>query len=209
VGAIGTVGAVVVALFLPDWQRARSRPIVTLAFDSVTEDVALHDRPPWVGVWIRFRVHNRRGRDTARKVRVIVSGVEPEPGVKLPRDTLAFRELSWAEISTGELDIPAGMERRIDIMHVDKMRTADEAGDRPWPGLGLGLAMWPRRYDGRDYLGEGSFTVTLAVSGDNFDTSEWETCVSFYKTHVSEQSSLNDIRHAIVVAPPALIARRT
>jgi hypothetical protein len=208
VAAVGTVGAVVVALFLPDWQRAKLRPVVTLSFDSITDDIALHDRPPWVGVWIRFRVHNKEGRETVRKVRVVVSKVESLTELRIPGDTLAFRELSWAEISIGELDIPAGMERRVDVVHVDKVRKATEAGVRPWPGLGLGLAMWPRLYDGRDYLGEGRFLIRLAVAGDNFDASEWETYVSFDKTELSEQSSLEEIRKALVVSSPTLISRR-
>jgi hypothetical protein len=207
-GAIGTVAAVIVALFLPGWLRARLRPVVTLHFDPATDDIALHERPPWVGVWIRLRVKNRPGRETARKVRVIVSDVEPEAGSQLPKNTLALRELSWSEIAAGELDVPAGMERRIDVAHVDKKRADREGMDRPWPDLGLGLAMWPRKYNGRDYLGEGAFKISLAVAGDNFDAADWEVRISFDRTGLSNRSSLAKISSAIRVSVPVLLTRQ-
>ena len=209
-GAVGTVAAVVLALFLPGWQRAKIRPIVTLEFDRTSEDIAVHDSPPWASVWIRLRATNRPGRETARKVRVIVSKVEPEEASVLPENTLALRELSWSEVRTGELDLPAGMQRRIDVAHVDKKRAAKRNLVSPWPDLGMGLAGWPQRYDdGRDYLGEGAFRIKLTVAGENLDASEWEIRISFKKVGLSNKSSLARIRDAIEVSDPVLLSKET
>jgi len=208
-GAVGTVAAVVVALFLPGWQRAKIRPIVTLEFDRTSEDIAVHESPPWGSVWIRLRATNRPGRETARRVRVIVSKVDPEEGSVLPGNTLALRELSWAEVRTGELDLPAGMQRRIDVAHVEKKRAAKKNLVSPWPDLGMGLAGWPQRHDGRDYLGEGGFRIKLTVAGENLDASEWEIRISFKKVGLSNDSSLARIRDAIEVSGPVLVSKET
>ena len=208
-GALGTVAAVVVALFLPGWQRAKLRPIVTLEFDRTSEDIAVHESPPIGSVWIRLRATNRPGRETARKVRVIVSEVEPEEGSVLPENTLALRELSWSEVRTGELDLPAGMQRRIDVAHVDKKRAAKKDLVSPWPDLGMGLAGWPQRNDGRDYLGEGAFRIKLTVAGENLDASEWEIRISFKKVGLSNNSSQASIRDAIEVSDPVLVSKET
>ncbi|WP_199513888.1 hypothetical protein [Nucisporomicrobium flavum] len=208
-GAVGTVAAVVVALFLPGWQRAKMRPIVTLEFDRTSEDLAVYESPPWASVWIRLRATNRPGRETARKVRVIASKVEPEEGSVLPENTLALRELTWSEVRAGELDLPPGMQRRIDVAHVDKKRTAKRDVVTPWPELGMGLAGWPQRYDGRDYLGEGAFWIKLTVAGENLDATEWEIRISFKKAGLSNRSSLARIRDAIEVSDPVLVSKET
>jgi len=200
IAAAGTLAAVVLALYLQYWQVRRTRPSLSLHFDPATADIAIVDRPPWVGVWVRFRVANARGKMTARRVGVLVLNVRRLDGCPVSRDTIPIRELSWSETGRVDMDIPPGMERHIDVVHVDRARTAGESAGKPWPETGMGIALYPRLRDGRDFLGKGDFEIDLLLSADDTDATMWRATAAFLPTKPGDD--LCTLREAIHVTPP-------
>src|SRR6266571_1391594 len=73
--AIGTVGAVIVAVALQLvlwWREKRRRPALTLAFDQhmkADEKYQMSDAP---ATFLRLAVANAPGKDTAREVEILV-----------------------------------------------------------------------------------------------------------------------------------------
>lgn len=83
--AVGTLMAVVVALFGPQWQRRRRRPRLSVEVDGLTEAIILHHRDSGDLQLATLRVENARGNDRAEDVEVYVDiGWEFEPTALLP-----------------------------------------------------------------------------------------------------------------------------
>lgn len=200
--AVGTLAAVIVALYLQYWQDRRTRPSLSLHFDSLTPDIVIVDRPPFVAVWVRFRVANARGRKTARKVSVLVTSVRCIDADSVSRDTIPVRELSWSDTERVDMDIPPGVERRIDVVHVDRKRTTDESADKPWPETGMGIALVPRVRDGRDFLGKGNFEIEMLLSADDVDATIWRTTAAYRPAKTIDDP--HAFRDALHVIPPTM-----
>jgi hypothetical protein len=199
IGAAGTIAAILVALFLPDWQRFRSHPSLTLSFDPTSEDVAMIGDKGQPEVWFRFRVTNSSRRETARNVRVMVTDVKALAGSRMPDQTIPYRELLWADLGVGVIDIPPGVSRRVDIVRIGDR---DLAEAKSAEAMNMWLAMWPYKHSRRDRLGSGRFAVGMVVAGDNFSALPWETIVSFDPASVSLSSSSADLRAAASVNRP-------
>lgn len=198
--AAGTLAAVILALYLQYWQDRRTRPSLSLHFDPSTADISIVDRPPWVEVWVRFRVANARGRKTARRVSVLALNVRRLDGGAVSRDTIPVRELSWSDVERGDMDIPPGVERRIDVVNVYRARTAEESAGKPWPETGMGIALYPRVWDGRDFLGKGDFEIELLLTAEDADATTWRTTVAFLATETDDDPYA--LREALHVTPP-------
>src|SRR5258707_1014170 len=116
--AIGTVGAVLVALFLQVflvWWRA---PRLTLSFDPspADDDIALVDWDDFV-MALRVKVHNANGKATASGTQVLLERIVMPPQEKI--NTIQSRNLAWSDDVPGDtVPIPGGTWRRVDTLFV-------------------------------------------------------------------------------------------
>jgi hypothetical protein len=132
-GAVGTVGAVVLALWLQWFRVERRRPSLTLDFNPTLDRVNVPQRAEdpqeprdYRSHWLRPRVTNKPGGDSAEDVEVVLVGVEPldsETGRSSQRErNLEGLSLKWSEVKSEKASIPPGVTRHIDLVHVDNMR---------------------------------------------------------------------------------------
>jgi len=117
-GAIGTVGAVVVALFLQHFNVRRARPKLSVEFSAqlFDEDMALVDLDH-PNLFIRLKVWTERGRDVARNTQVLLLRID-RPVNNSPAPVVPSRNLKWADTPSEKLDIPAGIWRRVDFLNL-------------------------------------------------------------------------------------------
>jgi hypothetical protein len=117
-GAVGTVGAVIVALFLQYFNVRRARPKLSVEFSDQPHDEDIApvdlDRP---NLFIRLKVRAERGREVARSVQVLLLRID-RPASALPAPVVPSRNLKWADTPNEKLDIPAGIWRRVDFLNL-------------------------------------------------------------------------------------------
>jgi hypothetical protein len=167
--AVGTIGAVLVALFLdelPVLRQRRREPRLTLTHsvdDSAIEVTYTPTSLVSVGVsgraaYLRLAVSNEPGHDAARDVEVLLQRVERihgEHGHVIERVHVASPPFGWSNVETTSLTIPAGVTRVIDVGIVDGPPDPEfQSGsppDKP-PPLVLRLGIVPEPADGRNRL---------------------------------------------------------
>lgn len=112
--AIGTVGAVALALFLQVYLANRRRPRLNLSFskDLTEEDWVPAEFPDHFDLLIRVRVNGQSGRDTAHNCQAVLLRVA-RPHADEYRAAVANRPLQWTDASTDTLSIHAGGWRRL------------------------------------------------------------------------------------------------
>lgn len=125
VAAIGTLAAVVFALYLNVWRERRRRPDLSMALhDDSNMAVAWtpgtrHSTDAW---GFSVLVANARGRTTAHDVQVLVTLArrEPEGWVDLLTDQLLIWKLRRAPLGEGDvsIDIPAGVKRKLFVAFI-------------------------------------------------------------------------------------------
>jgi len=64
----------------------------------------------------------------------------------------------------------------------------------------MGIALYPRLRDGRDFLGKGDFEIDLLLSADDTDATMWRATAAFLPTKPGDD--LCTLREAIHVTPP-------
>jgi hypothetical protein len=169
--AIGTVGAVVVALFLQHFNIRRARPRLSLGFSDelYDEDVVLVDLDN-PNLFIRLKVWADRGRDVARNVQVLLLRID-RPVNTAPTPAVPSRNLKWADTPNEKLDVPAGIWRRVDFLNLWADKTAPDAHSL-LPMLYQYDEQWPP--NSRHFLRDpGTYRATLAVVADNADSTFW------------------------------------
>jgi hypothetical protein len=131
--AVGTVSAVLVALYLNLWRERRRRPRLTLSIDPESaegetwglkwEDLDFDPGyPPGQPKVLYLRVTNETGRSTAQDVEVLLTERTNEGNLDTPT-SLSFehRSLAWAHVTTEDgrpvtsVSIPSGVTRKIEI----------------------------------------------------------------------------------------------
>jgi hypothetical protein len=135
VAALGTLAAVLIALYRDTWRAARRRPRLTVSFASENPERYIHIYRDDQGYLPGFRLNvaNAKGRDTAHDVEVLVSfwslrHPPPELGQASEWDQrLENRPLVWAnEYETGELitrvAIPPGVSRQLEFVRFGRPR---------------------------------------------------------------------------------------
>lgn len=175
--AIGTIGAVVLALFLQVVIVRRRRPELFLDFsDSLhREDVLLMDQDADFDAYIRMKVRSKRGRRTAKNVEVLLLRLE-RPANAPWRGVVPSLQLKWSDVPFRNVDIPAGSWRRFDLVQywAEKNR----------PKRRILLPALNRPYDRfppsqRHHLVDtGTYSLFLAITGDEIDTKVYT--VSFH-----------------------------
>jgi hypothetical protein len=188
--AAGTIGAVVVALYVGVIRERLRRPSLSLHFDGPDEEDAvivqslsqmatMAGRTPIDTAYLRLRVRNKEGRNTAEDVEVLVERVrELAPRIgnpPAPPPTLGNWPLPWSLSSptTTRLSIPPGVERHVDLAHVYRDAAATRGATplihdiRPEPTMG------------RHHLHFGKTEIRLIVSARNADSRGYEVVVAF------------------------------
>jgi hypothetical protein len=168
--AVGTIAAVVVALFLQVIlvRMRRPRLHVTLSLHKEDGNVeAWRRRDGVVNCWLGVRVHAGRGRDAATHVRAyLVKVVRPEG----ERDAGAFpsASLDWANVDSEHLTIPAGSSRQLTLL-----RYAAADGERS--EFLMPTTTLPLRTDHARYLlgADGHYKIVFELSADGVDPSFW------------------------------------
>ncbi len=160
--AIGTIGAVAYALFRDLVVTPRRRPKLELRFDNAGNDQIIVGSAGGFDVaYVRLRVANRPGKDTADDVVVMVTEVRPL-GKPEADATPIHLPLIWSG-TTPPRTVSAlhpGSARHIDLMHCDL------AGD----GEGrLQLDLDPKPTGGRDLLEPDAYEISIEIRGRNAD----------------------------------------
>lgn len=184
--AIGTIGAVAYALFRDVVVTPRRRPRLELRFDRTGNDqVVVGTAAGFDAAYVRLRVANEPGKDTADEVVVMLTEVDAadEDGtrpVHLP--------LAWSGTSP-PLTVSAihpGSARHVDLLHVDL--AGDDAGQ-------LQLDLNPKPTGGQDRLEPGAYEIAIEIRGRNADALRYVVPVSWDGTW-SDRAGLWDHLHA-------------
>jgi hypothetical protein len=143
-----------------------------------------------------LRVSNRRGRDTASAVEVVMQSVVVD-GEVVP---LAIRPLMWTQSFGSELDIGPGAVFDVSLVRVTRM--GEEGTKRAAIGYadvnaGEGFFL-PSRAE-LDQLPGGEYDFTLSLRGRNLDARMWRVRARFGGSWGETVDGVH--RHLIVEAP--------
>jgi hypothetical protein len=188
--AIGTVGAVITALYVagrPARARRRRRPKLSLSLDDelgiTIETVTLENDKTGSVVastpapWIRLSVTNQNGKDTATDVELFAARItEPDAGAAQPRAHVSFPPFGWPHVETARMDVPAGVTRLIDIGWYELNPTHSDVKDK------LQLRLVPFPTDQRHLLKPGTYDFDLTLSAHNADARYFTMQVTFDPT---------------------------
>jgi hypothetical protein len=173
--AIGTIGAVVYALFRDLFVTPRRRPKLDLRFDHTGNDQAIvGTEGGFDAAYVRLRVANGQGKDTADDVVVMVTEVrrlDPEhttQPVGLP--------LTWSGSSPPRTvaSVHPGSERHVDLLHVD-WRARDETDiARKWSAnVPVQLDLSPKPAGGQGILDSGTYEISVELRARNADAARY------------------------------------
>jgi hypothetical protein len=151
--AVGTIGAVLVALFLqvaiPYWRR----PTLVILPGTIPESVTDTDEQDVEGEWWDIPVTND-GRGDAIGAQVLLTHVSTGDGTKT---RVPLRSLKWTHFHSGIADIPAGITRSVELGHI-----------KPIAGGPLSLGIYPPLGESeRGELQRDAYQITFAVVASN------------------------------------------
>jgi hypothetical protein len=200
IGAVGTALAVILALWL-QWLRVwLRRPALVLEFDGKRDRADIRHADGYASHWVRPRVRNRPGRDSADDVEVMLARVrllDEAPGSRSerPEELLEGLALKWSELTSTKVSMPPGTARRIDFVHVDNTRV-----EKSPDGVEEHLERAPIRFDvcplpaAKYHRAFGqAYEVTLALTARDTDA-------VYYMTHLSYDGVLRDEPRAMAEA---------
>jgi hypothetical protein len=173
--AIGTIGAVVYALFRDLFVTPRRRPKLDLRFDGTGIDrVIVGTTGGGEAAYVRFRVANEKGKDTADDVVVMVTALrrlaDSEQTIAEPRPV--GLPLTWSGSSPllTVASVHPGSERHIDLLHVDWPGPGESKLARKWfDTKPLHLALTPKPAGGQDMLSPGTYEISVEIRARNAD----------------------------------------
>jgi hypothetical protein len=195
--ALGTLLAVVVALFGPSYQQGRLRPVVTLEIESEGREMlydALGETELDSGPGLRVR--NAPRRATAREVEVGVTIASPFEGGHVP--LVEDRRLNFIDPTTSTegspiAHVPPGGSRRVYLVTLGPSRAISAqlapaaSGARKAPvDVRASLALAPARQDAVEWLTDGEYLIWLTVTGANFDATIYKGRFAITSTNVGE-----------------------
>jgi hypothetical protein len=197
VTGIGTLLAVWVALWLQHWKVNKRRPSLKLGFDESDEceDFSFVRLKGYESLWLRFRVRNEADRDTADDVQVLLTRVRGSPDPHLA-GRFPTRPLKWSDMEVGTLDLPAGIERHVDVAHF-RRRGSDSKPS-------LRVVVFPSGSDDpedppaerRHTLETGRYEFELAVAARGVDATYYHAVIDFPSDCGTDPE---DIRHSVKV----------
>jgi hypothetical protein len=173
--AIGTIGAVAYALFRDLVVTPRRRPKLDLRFDTAGNDqVIVGTAAGRDAAYVRLRVANRAGKDTADDVVVMVTEFrrDAESEAAVAETTTLGLPLTWSGSSPPltVASVHPGSERHVDLLHVDCVeRNATE----------IHLDVTPKPPGGRDVLEAGAYEISVEIRARNADAIRYAIPVSW------------------------------
>lgn len=172
--AIGTISAVLVALFTQVIREKLKRPKLTMSLSTDREDedlVFLHLPDGGLQYWLRLRIYAKPGRRTARQVQVFLTRVrKPKGGIVVPSGPLV-----WSSFGPDPQTLPPGLWRRLDILRYD----IPSDGAR-FLAVALGLFR-SNPSDVQVRLDDpGVYELDFSLTADDVESSQWR----FRFTHV-------------------------
>jgi hypothetical protein len=173
--AIGTVGAVLYALFRDVFVTPRRRPKLDLRFDRTGSDqVVVAAAGGFEAAYVRLRVANGKRKDTADDVVVVVTEVRrlESSATRIAETRPIGLPLTWSGSSPPltVASVHPGSERHIDLLHVDWPARDEMDIARKWSGtipVQLDLARKP--VGGQDILDSGTHEISVEVRARNAD----------------------------------------
>jgi hypothetical protein len=122
--AIGTVAAVILALFLQVVLIRLKRPrlYMTLSSSLGEEDVVIYQEQAQFNCWIRCKVWAAKGRRPARNAEVFVQRVIRPDSASNTR-VAPGGTLQWTSAESVHVSIPSGTWRRVDLLRHGSMAT--------------------------------------------------------------------------------------
>jgi len=195
-GAFGTIGAVIVALFVQVYLVWRRRPALTMDISSDANDehvVVIKDSqeaPTVVEVWVRLRVLAKRNRRTARGSRVqLVKVKRPEQdAVQL---IVPSGPMIWSSVGPQPQSIISGMWLMLDVL-----RYRVESPGYPPHQLEVEVGYDFAPADRQSVLaGTGRYELTMLLGADDGRTSMWR--LTFDHVPNSDATSDDELRALI------------
>ena len=187
ISAIGTVAAVVLALFLQVVIVRKRRPRLTLELAGSLEDDDLayveeysskgvdpvtEKTPRNLNLHVRPKVRNAFGKDTAKNVQVALLRVR---GGAPDDSTVPSRPIAWSDIPDERINIPSGSWNRIDLLNFWRKLDSSDKDTGPLLSLGVrgyGRDPWPPAM--RQRLTQGiEYALDLVLTADNCDATFW------------------------------------
>jgi hypothetical protein len=165
--AMGTVGAIIVAVFGQRWHERHRSPRVELSVDPPGLGAVL-DAEGWSDL-MRLRLANEKGRETASDVEVFVYVQAPDEDaifVVASEGNLDFDDPADESGGRATATIPAGFSRCVNFAVVGDLPQFDHRNRQGWAYL----ALYPTRMAREAVLYVGlSYDVLIVVTGSNFD----------------------------------------
>lgn len=201
VAAIGTLSAVTYALYRDLILANKRRPRLDLRFSAAGADQVI---VPTVGAgaatYVRLRVTNEKGKDTADDVQVRVTAIERE-GESAQLTPIGL-PLTWSGSLPLATDAPVhpGVERHIDLLHVDEPVAKDELGvvDKFFEETPVQLDVHPKPAGNQHLLGEGRYEIRVDVVARNADAARYSVAVEWDGKWPGEEKMWQSLR----VQPP-------
>jgi hypothetical protein len=186
--ALGTVGAVIVALFLGWWgwrRQRRHRPELTLSHDPRVDRTEEAWGNGHQAAFVRLAVTNAPGKHAAEETEVLVVALKQiearrdlyeETGVASWADgrRVNFAPLGWTHIfDRTSLTVAPGIRRTVDLGYLtDELHGTD-------PEVRLALAVNPVPANYLNLIPPGTWEVTVAVSARNADAVYYSFTLTF------------------------------
>ncbi len=179
--AIGTIGTVVYALFRDVFMTRRRRPKLELRFDGSGSDRVFVKTAGGEAAYIRLRVANGGGRDTADDVVVLVTEIRRlEDKTTRAEATPVLLPLTWSGSSPPltVASVHPGSERHIDLLHID-LPSRDEVAvaQTPLETVAVQLDLTPKPAGGQENLVSGKFEISIEIRARNADAISYVTPV--------------------------------
>jgi hypothetical protein len=183
--AIGTIGAVAYALFRDLVVTPRRRPRLDLRFDqSGNDQVIVATAEGFDAAYVRLRVANRAGKDTADDVVVIVTESRwPADSERTVAEAKPIGlPLTWSGTSPPltMASVHPGSERHIDLLHVDWPARNETEIARKWTDtIPFQLDLTPKPAGGQDILDPGTYEIAVEIRARNADAIRYAVSVSW------------------------------
>jgi hypothetical protein len=172
--AVGTLGAVLYALFRDLFVTPRRRPKLNLRFDrSGNDQIIVGTAGGDEAAYVRLRVANQRGRDTADEVVVVVTELRRLDSESASTEVRPIGlPLTWSG-TTPPLTVAAvhpGSGRHVDLLHVDWPGREEIDIAKKWTDtMPVQLDLTPRPAGGQDLLHSGAYELSVEVRARNAD----------------------------------------
>jgi hypothetical protein len=183
--AIGTIGAVLYALFRDLFVTPRRRPKLELRFDRTGNDQVILGTARGVdAAYVRLRVANEQGKDTADDVVVMVTELRrpADSDPTMAEATPVGLPLTWSG-SNPPLTVASvhpGSERHVDLLHADSPgRDEIDIERKPSGTSPLQLDLTPKPAGGQDVLESGVYEISVEVRARNADAIRYAISVDW------------------------------